>query len=1849
MQILGEENFTPEVVEYIHKNKAKVAIDKLERSEAENLGFKYSDDVRLTIDSEAIQHTLKRHGAESDLVKNSGQIPVEYKDIAEYRNIVKNADESLRARDNAGNDVIVSYRQINGYAVVVEQIRKKNNELSFKTMFKQNGDYKNSKSYKETSALNQTLSIGYEPSANSFSKTEAPQKAVNESIAENEAKKSLFESSENFYDYHKELFRKINLEGLDKQNAKDKLYANTFQTYMEKVGNFEENLSTIVHEVRPFLRLNQKDKIIGKFFRQRDKKDFKNSLKELVYLYVHKDKLGIDDIHTDTMDYAESMAKYVKGLLPYDNHLSFEKLVREKKLFDEVIRQENKPSVKPLDEFGVNFEGFKGKEAVDKLLSEKRGQVKGAFYKEGLGEIDLVWGDENFGLRHILNKHGDEFEDIAAELSEAMEKGVLKKQNEVRSRIEFKDFAIGLSGEFKGEKRAFIITAFKRNGKSSTLSPKQDFTDKSDNVLSNQEDIIPQNSEKLPFETQTLDEDKLSGDEVRLLANKIGEKSTMAYFKDYLLKMDKNFHARAKDIIREYYKIEPFRKELENQWENVKEAYKNGEMSLKEFKFLSRYKDEKSFLNQVAGVLWLQNDELVKNRGYTINKYGLTEQGKGDNYYQNLALEYGKAQTALKKWFYYIQKANKQAQRFFNKKELEDLRANEKAQKLEAKGSEDIIFTDKKGKEHTLTKETQKAWLEAFNLKSLDEAYIPNFKAEVKEAINRVLGGEEIKLTKGSLIKLIKEKRLKYLDRIKPTLENPHSVILQNDGALIFARDYGEEKYFTSVARNDNGEWIIRSNAPKSKNGLNNKILNGGKEIYNDQAASQINASNPYDDIANSNIKLDNESIAQNEHNAVAWDEFEAFKDKDDILKANLKGEQNSAKENEAKRQADEYESLNAIQQERGGGLFTNEELNRGQSRHARGNERDGVGVSKVDGSKSQTLFSEGDFENSRTRSGGNGGRGYTAGEENALSIRGNNSSSGEVLNADENYIRENNPRYNDTKRPREDNIIEPKRSLHMGANKTNGGANDRSILLKPQWSEALEKQGLFTSFAKAHKRSEKFTFTDTSDANKILEDNFQALEGLKYVIKSGFDNNVRSQNLQSLQNFRGFGKGTNALLKLRGEEKERWAKLLKELTDLTGEKITITDLVKRSADAYYTPDVIIGKMANLTEFFAKEAGEDLAKLIKLEPSAGIGRFLNAFELSNFYAVEKDALSANIAKALYEKGGAIINNGAYEKSPLKINNTFDLVIGNPPYANFKIGDDEFRENIHNYFMKKNIDVLKPNGLSLQIITHNFLDAQSDYTRKVMAKDAVFLGAVRLANNVFKDASVTTDIIAFRKKAPDEMDKEFNTSWVESVEYEGAYLNKYFLENPQNVIGKMEVVKNQFGGKTIAVKPNGFDIENLNLSNYIKNDKLFKRVEGYIDNKLLSKAVQRIEEKEKGVSFFGSARSGELRFDKESDKFLVLDDQQNTHDFNIYERISEAKPNWQESSINNRVEALKEMMPQIEKLKKALFDLKEAELNPNSSDEKIEILRRILNKAYDELHGKNGSFRNARGKISQKWELYDILDDTSFELFALEKKAIVEERGDKKIVIGSEKSEIFHKRLVKPYEAPTSANNINEALQISKAEYGKIDLVRMSELLSKDMSEVENELLEQKRIYKDHLGGNVEKDEFLSGNVREKIARFYDENGSLNLSSDEKIRAFQMQSLEDLKAIVPDDIELPFINIPLGATWLDKEILREFFAKELEIGEVNFKRAGNRWYLLGKFNGSLEITTSEDYLRDTGIKAINAVDYILKMMNNESLIFALSFRSIIYRLCAFSLKFHAFCMSLSSMLVRLFCR
>ena len=156
-----------------------------------------------------------------------------------------------------------------------------------------------------------------------------------------------------------------------------------------------------------------------------------------------------------------------------------------------------------------------------------------------------------------------------------------------------------------------------------------------------------------------------------------------------------------------------------------------------------------------------------------------------------------------------------------------------------------------------IPQDLQVAWIKEFNLQSIDDTFVPSFKPEVKEALEKEGITEDIKLTKGSLVKLVRENRFKYLDRIKPTLQEPDRIIKQDDITFIFAKDFGEEKYFTSVAKDDKGEWVITSNAPKSENGLNNKIAKGGEEIYNKQAGSQINASTPYDDVANSNTKLD--------------------------------------------------------------------------------------------------------------------------------------------------------------------------------------------------------------------------------------------------------------------------------------------------------------------------------------------------------------------------------------------------------------------------------------------------------------------------------------------------------------------------------------------------------------------------------------------------------------------------------------------------------------------------------------------------------------------------------------------------------------------------------------------------------------------------------------------------------------------------------------------------------------------------------------------------------------------------------------------------------------------------------
>ena len=512
MQIIGEANFTPQVVEYAHKNNKKVAIDKLSQAEAEQLGYKYPNDVRVTIDYSAINHTLNRHGAESALVKNSGQKAVDYGDIAEYRNIVKGADESLDSVDNMGTPVVVSYKQINGHFVVVEEIRKGQNELNFKTMFKQEGNYKDSESYKKTSQSSNATE-GYEPTANSFALT----------------KKG----------YKPDLPTPNNIIPQNPTKAQSE-YFNPFMNEYEKI-------------------------------------------KEIKKLHTQ------DDV-----------------------------LVRVMKINDRYIE--------PLSNMSVS------KEYLQKQTAQS--------------------------------------------LKENITQAILGNQTQLKA-------------------------------------------------------------------------------------------------------LQQGYNT---------YHLSPFQKEI---LESVLDIA-NNPTKLKEYKLQGLQK---------------QLDNLNNNEAYHIEK----------------GREYDKARYA------------KDRQEL--EKEISALKGTESSlesapQKVD---SSDIIFTDKKGKEHTLTKEVQEQWLKTFNLKSLDESYIPQLPQELQEAI-----GKEIKLTKGSLYKIVEKGREQYIPQIKETLEKPDFALKDSDDMLIIAKEIGDKQYFTSINLETKDYFISISNAPKKENILKNKVENGAEVVYQSPNAKSI-------------------------------------------------------------------------------------------------------------------------------------------------------------------------------------------------------------------------------------------------------------------------------------------------------------------------------------------------------------------------------------------------------------------------------------------------------------------------------------------------------------------------------------------------------------------------------------------------------------------------------------------------------------------------------------------------------------------------------------------------------------------------------------------------------------------------------------------------------------------------------------------------------------------------------------------------------------------------------------------------------------------------------------------------
>ncbi|EDO7609446.1 hypothetical protein JKV34_001378 [Campylobacter coli] len=143
-----------------------------------------------------------------------------------------------------------------------------------------------------------------------------------------------------------------------------------------------------------------------------------------------------------------------------------------------------------------------------------------------------------------------------------------------------------------------------------------------------------------------------------------------------------------------------------------------------------------------------------------------------------------------------------------------------------------LRFIGKNGKEYTINKDVRNEWMKTFNLKSIDDDYIPNMPNEVKMALK----DREIKLTKGSLLKLIEKDRIKYIPHIKETLESPQAILKDKDD-FVFIKNIDNQTYFTSIGKDYETHLTIISNSPKKQNNIKNKMKNAEVVYYNNARA----------------------------------------------------------------------------------------------------------------------------------------------------------------------------------------------------------------------------------------------------------------------------------------------------------------------------------------------------------------------------------------------------------------------------------------------------------------------------------------------------------------------------------------------------------------------------------------------------------------------------------------------------------------------------------------------------------------------------------------------------------------------------------------------------------------------------------------------------------------------------------------------------------------------------------------------------------------------------------------------------------------------------------------------------
>ena len=561
--------------------------------------------------------------------------------------------------------------------------------------------------------------------------------------------------------------------------------------------------------------------------------------------------------------------------------------------------------------------------------------------------------------------------------------------------------------------------------------------------------------------------------------------------------------------------------------------------------------------------------------------------------------------------------------------------------------------------------------------------------------------------------------------------------------------------------------------------------------------------------------------------------------------------------------------------------------------------------------------------------------------------------------------------------------------------------------------------------------------------------------------------------------------------------------------------------------NAFYTSPTVIRSMYEALENMGLKQGNIL------EPSCGVGNFMGlipeSMNKAKMYGVELDPVSGKIAKQLYQKNKIAVQGFEETSYP---DSFFDCVIGNVPFGAYQVSDRRYDRHhfmIHDYFIAKSLDLVRPGGVVAVVTSSGTMDKQNPAVRQYIANRAELLGAIRLPNNAFQrnaNTSVVSDILFFQKRDRASIEEP---EWLNLKETpEGYSVNAYFAEHPEMVLGEFTTESTQYGKQEVTVKPK----EGITLEEQLKE--AVQNIHGTITELELSDT-----ELEEDVVFIPADP------DVKNFSFTVVNEE-------VYYR---------ENSVMNCMELpamTAERVKGMVKIRDVTNELIRCQME-EGSDEQITKLQEKLNEEYDIFTAKYGLISsNANKRAFSQDSSYCLLTSLEF----------LDDKGELK-----RKADIFTKRTIRRAETVTSVDTASEALAVCIGERAGVDLSYMAQLSGKTEEELTEELAGV--IFKNPIGEKWEpSDEYLSGNVREKLQI------AKQFAEDHPEYQVNVQYLEQVQ---PKDLDASEIEARLGATWISEDYITRFMAETFHtpryyVGskvKVQYAEVTGQWNVMGK--------------------------------------------------------------------------